>query len=115
ALQNLAANALRYAPAGSRVTLRAHRTGDGIAVTVRDEGPGMAPEHLPHLFDRFYKAESSRTAPVAPSAADAGGSGLGLSIVKAIAERHGGRVSVRSRPGETVFEILLPDPGRRSA
>jgi signal transduction histidine kinase len=111
ALQNLAANALRYAPPGSTVWLRAERTGDGLSLTVRDEGPGIAPEHLPHLFDRFYKADSSRAARVAATASDAGGSGLGLSIVKAIAERHGGRVSVRSRPGETVFEILLPEHG----
>jgi two-component system OmpR family sensor kinase len=123
ALQNLAANALRYAPAGSTIELRARRiagTGregspDGIALTVRDEGPGIIAEHLPRLFDRFYKAESSRAARVGASAGHtgsataAGGSGLGLSIVKAIVERHGGRVSVRSRPGETVFEIVLPD------
>lgn len=76
---------------------------------MRDEGPGIAPEHLPHLFDRFYKAESSRAVGASPGSG-AGGSGLGLSIVKAIAERHGGRVTVRSRPGETVFEIVLPEP-----
>jgi signal transduction histidine kinase len=116
ALQNLAANALRYAPAGSSVKLRACRTTEGnaggIVLTVRDEGPGIVPEHLPRLFDRFYKAEPSRAArPSSPTGGGsaAGGSGLGLSIVKAIAERHGGRVSVRSRPGDTVFEIYLPD------
>jgi signal transduction histidine kinase len=63
---------------------------------------------LPHVFDRFYKADQSRL--------HAGGSGLGLSIVKAIVERHGGAVAVRSRQGvETVFEIVLPDLSRRSA
>jgi signal transduction histidine kinase len=122
ALQNLAANALRYAPSGSGIELRArriertagtdHRT-DGIALTVGDEGPGIVPEHLPRLFDRFYKAEPSRAANIGGSDAaagtGAGGSGLGLSIVKAIAERHGGQVNVRSRPGDTVFELLLPD------
>jgi signal transduction histidine kinase len=64
---------------------------------------GIQPEHLPHVFDRFYKADASRRE-------EAGaGSGLGLSIVKAIVERHGGRITARSEPGvETVFEIVLP-------
>ncbi len=99
-LQNLAANALRYAPDGSTLRLTSRRAADGIAIAVEDEGPGIAPEHLPHVFDRFYKADTSR--------APAGGSGLGLSIVKTIVERHGGRLSVASRPGQTVFEIWLP-------
>jgi two-component system, OmpR family, sensor kinase len=110
ALQNLAANALRYAPGGTTIELRArqHRTSEafgleksGVIITVSDEGPGIAPEHLPHVFDRFYKAETSR----APDSS--GGSGLGLSIVKAIVERHGGTVTVTSRPGQTQFEIRL--------
>jgi signal transduction histidine kinase len=73
----------------------------GIALSVEDQGPGVAPEHLPHLFDRFYKADASRQGKT-------GGSGLGLSIVKAIVERHGGRISASSQPGRTVFEIVLP-------
>ena len=103
ALQNLAANALRFAPAGSTVSLRAHAHGDTVVVTVEDEGPGIEPAHLPRVFDRFYKAESAREA-------TAVGSGLGLSIVKAIAERHGGRVGVESRPGRTVFSLTLRKP-----
>jgi signal transduction histidine kinase len=100
ALQNLAANALRFAPHGTTVTLSANRSREGVTIRLQDEGPGIAPEHLPHIFDRFYKADLSR--------ADAsGGSGLGLSIVKAIVERHGGRVSVASQAGRTVFELLL--------
>jgi signal transduction histidine kinase len=98
ALQNLAANAIRYAPPGSTVSLEAHRKNDGIALSVADEGPGIQEEHLPYIFDRFYKADAAR-------AGMSGGSGLGLSIVKAIVERHGGSVSVRSKPGQTVFEI----------
>ena len=96
ALQNLAANAIRYAPRGSTVRLEAHRK-DGVVLSVADEGPGIPDEHLPYIFDRFYKADAAR--------AGVSGSGLGLSIVRAIVERHGGSVSVRSRPGQTVFEI----------
>jgi two-component system sensor histidine kinase BaeS len=107
ALQNLAANALRYAPRNSTIELAARRTGDTIAITMTDAGPGISAEHLPHLFDRFYKAEDARsTAPAIPSTAK--GSGLGLSIVKAIVERHGGRVEVTSEPGRTVFRLILP-------
>lgn len=101
ALQNLAANALRYAPAGSAVTLDARRAGDNIVLSVSDLGTGIAAEHLPHIFDRFYKAEASRAA----HADTSGGSGLGLSIVKAIVERHGARISVSSQPGRTTFSI----------
>ena len=101
ALQNLAANALRYAPEGSTLRLSARRDQDAVAITVEDQGPGIPPEHLPHIFDRFYKAEASR-------AGHSGGSGLGLSIVKAIIERHQGRISVTSVPGHTTFEVILP-------
>jgi signal transduction histidine kinase len=114
ALQNLAANAMRYTPRGTSIELRArvhgeteapglHRT--GVTITVTDEGPGIATDHLPHVFDRFYKAESSRAQGAAEGLA--GGSGLGLSIVKAIVERHGGRISASSRPGRTVFELTI--------
>jgi signal transduction histidine kinase len=98
ALQNLAANAMRYAPRGTTIDLRAVREAAGVLLTVTDHGPGIASEHLPHVFDRFYKAEPSRAAGI-------GGSGLGLSIVKAIVERHGASVSVTSRPGETTFRL----------
>ena len=101
AVQNLAANALRHSPPGGHVTLSARR-GDGVVrIAVSDAGVGIAPEHLPHVFDRFYKADQSRST--------SGGSGLGLSIVKAIVERHGGTISVKSRQGvATVFEVALP-------
>jgi two-component system sensor histidine kinase BaeS len=105
ALQNLAANALRYAPAGSAIELRATTDGSTITITVSDEGPGIAPSHLPHIFDRFYKVEESRSVRHAPGSSSADGSGLGLSIVKAIVERHHGEVSVESRPGRTVFNL----------
>ena len=114
ALQNLAANAIRYAPPGSAVRLTARPAHDTVTLAVEDAGPGIAPEHLPHIFDRFYKADQSRASMGAAQsepgetrtgAAASGGSGLGLSIVKAIVERHGGRVSARSNPGSTVLEI----------
>jgi len=104
ALQNLAANALRHAPRNGHVDLRGELRGGGIALTVADNGPGIAPEHVAFVFDRFYKADSARSG-------DSGGSGLGLSIVRAIVERHGGSVSVSSEPGaDTVFTIWLPPP-----
>jgi signal transduction histidine kinase len=100
ALQNLAANALRYAPPDSTITLGAQRDADFVILSVADEGAGIRPEHLPHVFDRFFKADASRAI-----GETGGGSGLGLSIVKAIVERHGGAVSVESRPGQTVFRL----------
>jgi signal transduction histidine kinase len=100
-LQNLAANALRYAPAGSTVMLQAIQSGGSVSIRVSDAGPGIPPEHLARVFDRFYKVDSSRAAQFGHE----GGSGLGLSIVKAIVERHGARISVASEPGRTVFTI----------
>ncbi len=101
AVQNLAANALRYAPEQSVLELRARNDGETVALLVTDQGAGIPAEHLPRVFDRFYKVDESRTAQLGA----AGGSGLGLSIVKAIVERHGARIGVTSRPGQTVFEI----------
>ena len=102
AVQNLAANAIRYAPAGSAITVAARPHNGGVAIAVTDQGPGIPPEHLPHIFDRFYKADASREGV-------SGGSGLGLSIVKAIVERHGGSITAESGPGRTIFEIRLPN------
>jgi len=100
AMQNLAANALKHTPPEGTVRLGARRDGDRVRLTVTDNGAGIPAEHLPHVFDRFYKADRSRSQ---------SGSGLGLSIVKAIVERHGGSVSVRSTPNvETIFEVSLP-------
>jgi signal transduction histidine kinase len=107
ALQNLAANALRFAPAGSAIELDARRDEGAVVVTITDAGPGIPPEHLPHVFDRFYKVEGSR-APHARAAT--AGSGLGLSIVRAIVERHGGDIAVTSEPGRTVFTLRFATP-----
>jgi signal transduction histidine kinase len=103
ALQNLAANALRHTPDSGAVTLDAAPRGDTVHLRVRDTGPGIAAEHLPLIFDRFYKADGARKAA-------GGGSGLGLSIVKAIVERHGGAIEARN-DGGAVFDIALPRPG----
>lgn len=104
ALQNLAANALRHTPTGGRLDLRAVGSETETRIAVRDTGPGIPPEHLPRVFDRFYKVDASRAATDTPS-----GSGLGLSIVKAIVERHGGSITASNAPdGGAVFEIALP-------
>lgn len=101
AIENLVANALRHTPSGGTITLRATRTDGAATLSVADTGSGIAPEHLPHVFERFYKVDASR-------AAESTGSGLGLSITKAIVERHGGTISVTSRPGQTTFTVVLP-------
>jgi len=102
ALQNLAANALRHVDDGGQIALEAGVVQGGVRLRIRDTGPGIAPEHLPLIFDRFYKIDAARKA--------AGGSGLGLSIVKAIVERHGGTIVAYndSNGGGAVFEIVLP-------
>jgi signal transduction histidine kinase len=100
-VETLFANALRYTPAGGHIELRANGDGDAIVLSVVDSGQGIAPDHVPFVFDRFYKADPSRTR-------NAPGSGLGLSIAKAIVERHHGSIGVTSAPGRTAFTIVLP-------
>ena len=107
ALQNLAANAIRHIPEGGRLQLRAtlaDANGSAEAVfTVRDTGPGIPVEHLPHIFERFYKVDAAR------SASAMTGSGLGLSIVQAIVARHGGTITAsNAADGGAVFEIRMP-------
>lgn len=102
-LHNLLANALRHTSPGGTVTIRAAATGSEVLLTVQDNGDGIAPEHLPHVFDRFYRTDRSR-------ARDTGGAGLGLAIVRAIVQAHGGTVAVAS-DGEgqgSTFTIRLP-------
>lgn len=101
ALANLIGNALRYAPKGATVTVRTvHRPGR-VEVSVENPGPDIAPEHLPHLFDRFYRADPSRRH-------DGAGAGLGLSIVQSIALAHGGQAGAESSGGLTRFWLSLP-------
>jgi two-component system OmpR family sensor kinase len=102
-LINLVANAIQYTPQGGDVFLSLARVGDQARIICRDTGPGIASEDLPHIFERFYRAEKSRTR------GKAGGFGLGLSITKWIVEHHGGRIEVTSKEGQgTTFAIWLP-------
>jgi two-component system heavy metal sensor histidine kinase CusS len=102
AVGNLVANALAHTPAGGAVTVSAERVGAGVQVSVTDTGCGIAAEHLPYLFDRFYRVDRARTF------AD-GRAGLGLAIVQGIAELHGGRVGVASQPGRgTRLTLTMP-------
>ncbi|HEV8326931.1 MAG TPA: ATP-binding protein [Nitrospiraceae bacterium] len=104
ALINLLDNALHYTPSGGAVTVRLQAVGEGVAVAVEDTGHGIEPEHLPHLFERFYRTDWAR-------AKDSGGTGLGLPIVKEIAEAHGGTISVTSQVDKgSVFTLRLPVP-----
>jgi signal transduction histidine kinase len=99
---NLVDNALRYTPRGGAVTLSAVSTRGHVEVTVADTGAGVPAEHLPHLFDRFYRVETARS-PLA------GGTGLGLAIVRQIVEAHGGHIKVSSALAKgTRFLIELP-------
>ena len=102
-LGNLLDNALRHTPSGGQVTVTAARAGAEAVVTVTDDGEGIAAVHLPHLFERFYRADSARDR-------ERGGSGIGLAIVKALTEAHGGHVSVASRgPGQgSTFTVAVP-------
>lgn len=101
-LFNLLDNALKYTQAGGRVTIRATAKDGEVECAVCDNGPGIASEHLPHLFERFYRVDRARSR-------DLGGTGLGLSIVKHIVQAHGGRVWVESRVGQgSSFHFTLP-------
>ncbi|MBI5668482.1 MAG: HAMP domain-containing protein [Chloroflexi bacterium] len=101
-MTNLVDNAIRYNTNGSRVIVAAHRTKGRIELSVSDNGPGIPPEDIPHLFERFWRAEKSRNRAT-------GGSGLGLAIVKQLIEAHHGEVQVESQTGSgTRFTIRLP-------
>jgi len=100
---NLTANAIQYTPQGGDVFLSLERIKDQGRVIVRDTGPGIPSEDLPHIFERFYRAEKSRTR------GKSTGFGLGLSIVNWIVEKHGGRIEVASQDGKgTTFAVWLP-------
>jgi two-component system phosphate regulon sensor histidine kinase PhoR len=101
AVNNLLENALKYSPAASAVTITCEAAGDQVLIRVADRGCGIAAEHLPRLFERFYRVDKARSRQM-------GGTGLGLAIVKHIAQAHKGHVTVDSTPGEgSVFTIHL--------
>lgn len=98
-LDNLIGNATRYARGTGAITLEARRDGDLVELAVEDKGPGIKPEELPHLFDRFYQVRTKKRA----------GAGLGLAIAKGIAEAHGGRITAKSTLGQgSRFSLFLP-------
>lgn len=101
-LNNLVGNALRHTPQGGAVTLHAELAPGGVSVSVRDTGEGVLPEDLPHIFERFYRGDKSRSRA-------SGGAGLGLVIAKGIVEAHGGRIRVESERGKgSIFIFTLP-------
>ncbi|WP_326565682.1 HAMP domain-containing sensor histidine kinase [Amycolatopsis rhabdoformis] len=106
ALDNLVSNAVRHTPRGGSVTVSATRSGPDVVFSVTDTGVGIASADLPHVFDRFWRADKARTR--GPS----GGSGLGLAIVRNLAQAHGGTVTVRSVVGEgSTFTLRFPAEG----
>ena len=103
-LQNLLANALRHTPAEGTITIRTEAVAAAVQLAIADTGDGIPPEHLPHIFDRFYRTDPARSR-------DRGGAGLGLAIARAIIEAHGGQIAVASEgvPGKgSTFTIHLP-------
>ncbi len=103
-LLNLGSNAVRYTPAGT-ITFALQSDGDRVGVSVRDTGPGIAPEHVERIFDRFFRVDQSRSR-------DLGGSGLGLAIARLLAELQGGEITVASTLGEgSTFTLWLPEVG----
>lgn len=99
-LANLLDNAVKYTPSG-KITVSAEQDDGKVIILVRDTGIGVSPNEVPHLFDRFFRSDKSRSAP---------GSGLGLSLVRAIVQKHGGEIKVNSSPGTgSAFTVVLPD------
>jgi signal transduction histidine kinase len=102
AVHNVVENAVKYGRPGGKVDVIV----DGQGLEVSDDGPGIAPEHLPRIFDRLYRGDPARSDQVP-------GVGLGLSIARAIAEAHGGRITAASEPGSTRFRFDLPAESSR--
>ena len=100
AVGNLVENALRFTPKGGQIRISLRRSENGSEISVRDSGSGIAPEHLPRVFDRFYRGDASRSS---------AGTGLGLALVKSIVDLHGGSVAVESVQGRgTTVTLIFP-------
>ncbi len=107
-LMNLLTNAIKYTPSGGQVAIRSALNDGTVEITVRDTGIGIAPGDLPHIFDRFWRADVARS-----RTGERPGVGLGLAISKWIAEAHGGSIRVSSRPQRgTTFTVILPVVGQ---
>ena len=101
-LVNLISNALKYTPEGGSIAIRTVETPTAIVISIKDSGIGISSEDLPYIFERFYRADKSRSRAT-------GGSGIGLAIVKFLVEAHGGIVTVESKPGEgSEFTVTIP-------
>jgi histidine kinase len=101
-LFNLLDNAVRFTPLGGRVTVTASSHNGSVDVVVADTGPGISSEHLPRVFERFYRVDESRSR-------DDGGTGIGLAIARSVVEAHGGRIWADSEPGRgSAFTFELP-------
>ncbi|MDJ1497398.1 ATP-binding protein [Cytophagaceae bacterium DM2B3-1] len=101
-MTNLIDNAIKYGNEAGKVVVEIESEKDQLVVSVRDDGPGIEPEHLKRIFERFYRVEKSRSK-------DSGGTGLGLAITKHIVEAHGSKITVTSKPGKgTQFRFKLP-------
>ncbi len=110
-LLNLVTNAIKYTPPGGTIRLALSEADGVVTLVVSDTGIGIAPGDLPHIFDRFWRADPARS-----RTGDRPGTGLGLAITKWIAEAHGGSIAVQSRPGRgTTFTVRLPRNGRDAA
>jgi len=101
-LRNLLSNAIRHTPEQGKIWLTTSRDESMLRISVRDSGVGIAPEHLPYLFERFYRADASRSRAT-------GGSGLGLAVARQVVQAHGGQITVESQPGQgSCFTFTLP-------
>ena len=102
-ITNLLGNAVQHTPAGTHIHVKWQQKKSGhVCLSVEDNGPGIPKEHIPHLTERFYRVDSSRSR-------ESGGTGLGLAIVKHVMQRHNGYLTIKSRPGYTRFQVCFPD------
>jgi len=103
AIINLLENAIKYSPPPGKINICISGSDAKTSIAIQDQGIGIAPEHVPHIFDRFYSADKALSRKL-------GGAGLGLSLVKTIVEKHGGSMAVQSKQGQgSVFTIVLPN------